>query len=55
MPWVVFGILKDGGISGTLQPTFLVTVNLTTAEITNVGQQGDLMDGLAFVPTSVLP
>lgn len=52
---VVFGILKDGGNSGTLQPTFLVTVNLATAEITNVGQHSELMDGLAFVPTSALP
>jgi hypothetical protein len=52
---VVFGILKDGGNIGTLQPTFLVTVNLTTAEITNVGQHSELMDGLAFVPTTLLP
>jgi len=52
---VVFGLLKDGGRSGTLQPTYLVTINLTTAEVTNVGQQGELMDGLAFIPTSVLP
>lgn len=52
---VVFGILKDGGNSGTLQPTFLVRVNLTTAEITNVGQHSERMDGLAYVPTSVLP
>jgi hypothetical protein len=51
----VFGLLKDGGRSGTLQPTYLVTINLTTGEVTNLGQQGELMDGLAFVPTDELP
>ncbi len=49
---VVRGILKDGGRSGTLQPTFLVTINLTNAEITYVGSHSLLMDGLAYIPTS---
>ena len=52
---VVFGLLKDGGRSGTLQPTYLVRINLTTGEVTNIGQQSELMDGLAFVPTDELP
>ena len=51
---VVFGILKDGGRSGNLQPTFLVTVDLATAEITNVGAHTGLMDGLAFIMTSLI-
>lgn len=51
---VVFGILKDGGNSGTLQPTFLVTINLATAEVTNVGLQTHLMDGLAFIMTALI-
>ena len=52
---VVFGILKDGGGVGSTQTTFLVTVNLATAVVTNVGPQSELMDGLAYVPTSMLP
>ena len=51
---VVFGLLKDGGNSGALQPTFLVQVNLATAEITNVGVQTHLMDGLAFIQSSLI-
>jgi hypothetical protein len=51
---VVFGILKDGGRSGTLQPTYLVTVNLETAEITNVGPHTETMDGLAFIMTALI-
>lgn len=51
---VVFGILKDGGHAGTLQPTFPVRINLDTAEITNVGVQTHLMDGLAFIMTSLI-
>lgn len=51
---VVFGILKDGGNSGTLRPTFLVRINLDTAEITNVGVQTHLMDGLTFIMTSLI-
>ncbi len=51
---VVFGILKDGGNSGNLQPTFLVTVDLATAEVTNVGAHTQLMDGLAFIMTSLI-
>ncbi|MDH3207978.1 MAG: hypothetical protein OEO79_15335 [Gemmatimonadota bacterium] len=52
---VVFGVLKDGGGVNSTVVTYLVRVNLTTAEITNVGPQTELMDGLAYVPTSVLP
>jgi hypothetical protein len=51
----VFGILKDGGGISNIQVTYLVTVDLTTAAITNVGSQTELMDGLAFVPTTLLP
>jgi hypothetical protein len=49
---VVFGILKDGGSTGD---TYLVTVNLATAEVTNVGLTTVWMDGLAFVPASLFP
>jgi hypothetical protein len=52
---VVFGILKDGGGGGRTTATFLVTINLTTAEVTNVGAHTELMDGLAYIPTSLLP
>lgn len=51
----VFGILKDGGGVGGGGPTFLVTVNLATAEITHVGQNTQKLDGLAFVPSSLFP
>jgi len=51
----VFGILKDGGGNNSTQVTYLVTVNLTNAVITNVGAQSELVDGLAYVPTSLLP
>jgi hypothetical protein len=46
---------KDGGGISNIQVTYLVTVDLSTAVLTNVGVQTELMDGLAFVPTSVLP
>ena len=49
----VFGILMDGGRSGTLQNTFLVRVNIETAEITYVGSHATMLDGLAFVPSSL--
>ena len=51
----VFGILKDGGGGGNTQATYLVRVNVTTGEITNVGANANLLDGLAFVPTAALP
>jgi len=50
----VFGILKDGGRSGTVQPTFLVRVNIGTAEITYVGGHTLALDGLAFAPRAPL-
>jgi len=52
---VVFGILKDGGGVNATQVTYLVTISLTDAVVTNVGPQSELMDGLAYVPTSQLP
>ncbi len=51
---VVFGILKDGGHSGTLNNTFLVTINLSTAEVTNVGPHTHMMDGLMYMPTALI-
>jgi hypothetical protein len=52
----VFGILKDGGgsSSGAIV-TYLVRVNVSTGNVTNVGANTNLLDGLAFVPTTVLP
>ncbi len=51
---VVFGILMDGG-GGGVTATYLATIDLTTAEVTNVGANTVILDGLAFVPTALLP
>lgn len=52
---VVFGILKDGGGIGRTSTTYLVRINLTNAQVTNVGVNTGRLDGLAYVPTSVIP
>lgn len=52
---VVFGILKDGGGRRNTSTTYLVRINLTNAQVTNVGVNTALLDGLAYVPTSMLP
>lgn len=51
----IFGILKDGGGGGGAGPTYLVTLNTTTAEVTNVGVNTEKLDGLAFVPGALFP
>jgi hypothetical protein len=51
---VVFGILKDGGGGGSTTTTYLVTVNLETAEVTNVGVNTNLLDGVAFIPSRLV-
>jgi hypothetical protein len=50
----VFGILKEGGGGGS-DETFLVRIDVATAEITNIGPNGVQLDGLAFVPSSLFP
>lgn len=50
----VFGILKDGGGGRSTTTTYLVTVNLATAEVTNVGVNTNLLDGLAYIPTRLI-
>ncbi len=52
---VVFGILQDGGGGGNLTATYLVTIDLTTAVVTNVGVNTNRLDGLAYVPTRLVP
>ena len=51
---VVFGVLKDGGGGGSTTTTYLVTVDLSTGEITHVGANTNLLDGLAFIPSRLL-
>lgn len=51
---VVFAVLKDGGGGGRTTTTYLVTVDLATAEVTNVGATTELLDGLAFIPTRLV-
>ena len=50
----VFGILLDGGGQGEPGTSYLVRVNLATAEVTNVGENTAMLAGLAFVPTSLV-
>lgn len=50
----VFGILKDGGGGNGQNATYLVTINLATAELTNVGVTGELLDGLAYIPRALV-
>ncbi|MBI4083243.1 MAG: carboxypeptidase regulatory-like domain-containing protein [Candidatus Lambdaproteobacteria bacterium] len=44
---VVYGILNDG--SGGTGPRYLVTVNLATGDVVNLGEIGLPLDGLAWV------
>jgi hypothetical protein len=49
---VVFGILQDGGGAfHDLTMTYLVTIDLETAEVTNVGTNTNLLTALTWVPT----
>jgi WD40 repeat protein len=50
----VFGILLDGGGQGNPGASYLIRVNLGTAEVTNVGKSDTMLGGLAFVPTAIL-
>lgn len=48
----VFGILQDGGsLFHDVAVTYLVTIDLQTAEVTNVGANTELLSGLSWVPT----
>jgi hypothetical protein len=51
---VVFAIVKDGGGNANTSKTYLARVNLTTAVVTNVGANTNRLDGLAYVPTSLV-
>lgn len=53
---VVFGLLADGGgaSAGSTVRTYLVTIDLETAVVMNVGPNSTILDGLAFVPTRLL-
>jgi hypothetical protein len=49
---VVFGILQDGGgLYHDVGATYLVTIDLETAEVTNLGANANLLSALAWVPT----
>ena len=50
----IFGLLKRTG-SGSTEPSFLVTVNTATAEVTYVGETNGRYDGLVFVPSTLFP
>ncbi len=50
---VIFAIVRDGG-RRSHTATYLSTLNVATGEATFVGQTVDLMDGLAFVPTTFI-
>lgn len=50
----VFGILMDGGGRGNPGTSYLVRINLDTAEVTNVGENSRILVGLAFVPDSLI-
>lgn len=51
---VVFAIVKDGGGNANTSTTYLARVNLTTGVVTNVGANTNSLDGLAYVPTSLV-
>jgi hypothetical protein len=51
---VVFAIVKDGGGNNSTSTTYLARVNLTTAVVTNIGANTNNLDGLAYVPTSLV-
>ncbi len=49
---VVFGILQDGGdIYHEVSATYLVTIDLETAEVTNLAANANLLSALTWVPT----
>jgi hypothetical protein len=53
---VVFALVQDGGgWAGTISATFLGTVDLATAIVTNVGATTERLNALAYVPTRLLP
>jgi hypothetical protein len=51
----VFAIVMDGGGQGNPTSSFLGRVNLTTGEVTHVGQNNVTLVGLAFIPTALIP
>lgn len=49
---LVFGILQDGGgLFQDVSATYLVTIDLETAEVTNLAANANLLSGLTWVPT----
>jgi len=52
---VVFVLVKDGAGGGGTKDTFLGTLNLATGEVTIISMTTTKMEGLAFVPASIVP
>ena len=52
---VVFVLIKDGAGGGGTKDTFLGTLNLATGEVTIISMTTSKMEGLAFVPKSMVP
>ena len=44
----VFGILKEGSSSAAI--SFLVSINVGTGLVTNIGQTEEILDGITWVP-----
>jgi len=53
---VVFGLVHDGGgWAGNVTVTYLATVDLTSATVTNIGATPQRLSALAYIPTRLLP
>jgi hypothetical protein len=53
---VVFGLVHDGGgWAGNVTTTYLATVDVTSAIVTNIGATAQRLSALAYVPTRLLP
>ena len=52
---VVFVLVKDGAGGGGTKDTFLGTFNLATGEVTIIAMTTTKMEGLAFVPSNLVP
>jgi hypothetical protein len=53
---LVVALVQDGGgWSGSISATYLATVDLGTAVVTNLGATSERLNALAYVPTRLLP
>jgi hypothetical protein len=51
----VFALVEDGGgMAGTVTTTYLATLDLETAVVTNLGANANVLSALAFVPTRLV-